>query len=100
MKNLSQTQFFVAAAVLVFVVAMIAVLAEGLKKYDMVEQEAETMMIKNEAAVPPSSPDAISAELQKEETLSSEELQEEINAETAAVEEELQEVTNVTESYE
>jgi hypothetical protein len=100
MKNLSQTQFFIAAFVLVFVVAAVAILAHGLKKYDLVEEQAEVQMKDAQGELPPNTPDGISAELQKEETLSSQEFEEEISAETAAVEAEVKEVTSVTESYE
>jgi hypothetical protein len=100
MKNLSQTQFFVAALVLALVIAAVAILAQGLKKYDLVEQQAEMQMQGAAEQAPPSTPETISAELQKEETLSSEELEQEITSETAAVEAEVKEITSVTESYE
>lgn len=100
MKQLSQTQFFVATLVLVLVLVLIAVLAGGLKKYDAEVSEAEQARSENEKAIPPSTPDAIVEELKMEEADASVALEEELAYETRSLEEDNATVTTIAESYE
>lgn len=100
MKQLSQTQFFVAALVLVLMLALIAILAGGLKKYDAVVYEAEQALSENEKAIPPSTPEAIIEELKMEEADASVALEAELAYETRSLEEDTTDVTTITESYE
>jgi hypothetical protein len=100
MRNLNHTQFFIAALVLVIVVALIAVLAHGLKEYDMQTYKAEQEMQENMAAIPPSTAEAIVEELRAEESTITAEIEADMEAENAAIEKETRELTTVTQSYE
>lgn len=100
MKNLSQTQFFVAALTLVLVLGLVAALAQGLKKYDEQSYSAEQSLQKSIDAVPPSTPEAVAEELRQEESEAVEAIEAEMNAENEAIAEETRELTMVTQSYE
>lgn len=100
MKNLSHTQFFVAALVLVFVLALVAVLATGLKKYDEEAYSAEQKAQESAKAIPPSTPEAVVEELRQEESDATATIEADMQAETAAIEAETRELTTVTQSYE
>ncbi len=102
MKKWSQTQFFVGALTLVIVLALIAVFAQGLKKFEGQQIEAETSMMKSEAIqnLPPVTPAKVVDELQKEDANVMSELEQDVAAEKAAVDAETKELINVTESYE
>lgn len=100
MKKLSQTQFFVAALVLILTLAMVAILAEGLKKYDNDLYRSETELNNARQALPPGTPDAVVQELLNEEESANAVLQAEMEAEMKALEEEEADVYNSTQSYE
>jgi hypothetical protein len=102
MKKWSQTQFFVGALTLVIVLALIAVFAQGLNKFESQQIEAETSLMKSEAAqnLPPATPAKVADELQKEDASIMSELEQDVAAEKAAVDTETKELINVTESYE
>src|SRR5688572_13901824 len=100
MKNLSQTQFFVAALSLVVVLALVAVLAEGLKKYDQEAYSAEQSLQESKSAIVPNTPEAVVEELRMEEIDAAQTVELEVAAENAAIEGETRELTTVTQSYE
>ncbi len=100
MKKLSQTQFFVGALTLVVVLALIAVLAEGLKKFEGEQIEAETSMVQSKESLPPATPTGVADELKKEAAAITKDLDQDVAAEKAAIDAETKELTNVTESYE
>ena len=100
MKKWSQTQFFVAAMVLVLVLVSVALLAKGLKKYDTEVYNAEQIMNKSAMAIPPSDPDAIVTELKAEEADANSLLEAEMAAETQSLEAEDADLTSITQSYE
>jgi hypothetical protein len=100
MKNLSQTQFFVAALVLVVVIALVAVLADGLKKYDQDTYQAEMQATEMQKTLPPNSPEAIGAELKSEEADATAAAAQELANETAELQAEAGDLNKVTEGYE
>lgn len=100
MKSLTQTQFFVAAVVLVFMLALVAVLAEGLKRYDQEIYSAEQSMQESVKAIPPNTPEAVVEELRMEDIDAAQNVEAEVQAENAAIEAENKELTTVTQSYE
>lgn len=100
MKSLSQTQFFVAALVLVLVLALVAILAVGLKQYDQKAYQSEQDMQESLKAVPPSTPEAVAEELRMEESDATAAIETEMAAENAAIEAETRELNTVTQSYE
>jgi hypothetical protein len=100
MKKLSQTQFFVGTLTLVVVLALIAILAEGLKKFEGEQMQAETSMARSKESLPPATPTGVADELKKEDAAITKELDQDVAAEKAAVDAETKELTNVTESYE
>lgn len=100
MKNLSQTQFFVAALVLVLVLALVAILATGLKKYETEVYQSEQSAEQSAQAIPPNTPEAVAAELRAEESDATAEIEADMAAENEALEAENRELTTVTQSYE
>jgi cell division protein FtsB len=100
MKSLSQTQFFVAGIVLVLVLALVAVLAEGLKRYDTEVYSAEQSIEESNKAIPPSTPEAVVGELRMEDMDASQSAEAELKAENEAIQAENRELTTVTQSYE
>ena len=100
MKDLNRTQFLVAVFVLVVVLALVGALATGLKKYDQESYQAEQSMEESQAAIPPSTPDAVVEELEKEEMEATAAVEAEMAAENRAIEAETNELTSVTQSYE
>ncbi len=100
MKNLSQTQFFVAALSLVVVLALVAILAEGLKKYDQEAYKAEQSLQESNNAIPPNTPEAVVEEIRMEEMDAAQTVEAEVQAENKAIEAETKELTSMTQSYE
>lgn len=100
MKKWSQAQFFVAALVLVLVLVFVALLAQGLKKYDTEVYDAEQSMSESAKAVPPSEPDAIVEELKTEEAHANAVLEAELAAETESLQAEDADLMSITQTYE
>lgn len=100
MKNLSQTQFFVAALVLVLTLVLVALLATGLQKYNQEIFSAEKRITESKSAIPPSTPEAVVGELRQEENDAVAAIEADMAAENAAIETETRELTSVTQSYE
>lgn len=99
MKQLNQTQVFVAAFVLVLAIALVSILAMGLEKYDQQKSAADEAITQQPAPIP-TTPDSISEELKTEDTLTDADLDTEMKSEMNGLDQEDNYLQEVTQSYE